>query len=93
MEWRPISRLPRFRLYGVTMTGHSQKVARRDEVSGMHRHPGGRHMGLRHMAGHKYLQEELAQTKGKASWCPDRHLAKVLSQWTCVGDKAKVRSL
>lgn len=48
---------------------------------------------LRHMAGHKYLQEELAQTKGKASWCSDRHLAKVLSHWTCVGDKAKVRSL
>lgn len=42
-------------LYGMATTGHSQQVARRDEGSGIGRHPGGRHMGLRHMAGYKYL--------------------------------------
>lgn len=27
-------------------------------------------MGLRHMTGHKYLQEELAQTKGQSQLVP-----------------------
>lgn len=42
-------------LCGMATTGYSQQVARRDEGSGTGRHPGGRHMALRHMAGHKYL--------------------------------------
>lgn len=54
----------------TTTTGRSQQMARRDEGSETPGHPRGRHMGLRHMAGHQCLQEDLAGQGAKPARTP-----------------------